>query len=254
MELERLLAALRPEMESASEVDVSLAGRDAFAMPGIAELAARIRAERLVSRLTAVTPGCRLTDVTLVERLRGAGIDAVVLTLLGPDASTHDRVAGRKGAYRDLLTSIRNLKNAGIGWELNTVVVRQNLRCLARTVARAEQLGARIRVCHFLSEPEIPDGQVRRCMPRYSSVARIAGFHRELFERAISSIQYVPLCVLPEWARGLAGDSSRQSPEPPDVLPSVCAACPEYQRRCISVGRRYLRIFGEGELGGVGGR
>jgi len=252
-ELRRILDLLRPAIAASPRVDVSFTGRDALAMPGIVELAARIRKEPNIGRLTAVTPGCHLTDVRLVQRLREGGIDSVVLTLLGPDAATHDRVAGRKGAYRDLLASIRNLKAEGMGWELNTVVVRQNIRLLARTLARVESLGARVRLYHFLSEPEIPSDMVRRCMPRYGSLARILDCHRPLVERAVSSIQYVPLCVLPDWARPLAGDSSRQSPEPPDSLPTACAACPEFGRGCASVGRRYLKIYGDGELDPVAG-
>ncbi|MBM4353289.1 MAG: radical SAM protein, partial [Deltaproteobacteria bacterium] len=241
-ELERILGHLRPVMQAAGRVDISLTGRDALAMPGIETLVRRLRDEPFVGRLTSVTPGGRLTEEQLADRLREAGLDSVVLTLLGPDAATHDRVAGRKGAYRDLLASIRNLKAEGLGWELNIVVVRQNIRCLARIISRAESLGAAVRIYHFLSEPEIPTGLVRRCLPRYATLARALDCNRRLVEKAVSSIHYVPLCVLPAWARSLAGDSSRQSPEPPDSPPTACAACPEYLCRCPSVGRRYLEI------------
>ncbi len=252
-ELERTLKLLRPAIEAASRVDVSMTGRDALAMPDIAALARRIRQEPHIGRLTAVSPGCRLTDERLVTRLKEAGVDSVVMTVLGPEAVIHDRVAGKKGAYRDLLRSIRNLKEAGIDWELNSVIVRQNLRFLPRTIAWAEARGARLRLYAFLSEPEIPDAQVRRCQPKYSSVARILDRHRTLVERVVSSIQYVPVCVLPQWAPPLAGDNSRQSPEPPDVAPAACAGCALFPGRCPSVTRRYLRLFGDGELRSIEG-
>jgi molybdenum cofactor biosynthesis enzyme MoaA len=247
-EADRVLGPLEAKLQAAGRVDVVLTGRDALSSGGILPLLAKIRALRKVEQITIISPGTKLTQREFVLELKKASVSGVVLTILGPDGLSHDLVAGREGAFEDLLESIRNLDAAGLRWELNTVVVQHNVEKLPRTLSRATLLGSKVRLYAYVSEPFVPMAQALSCAVRHSELAAILEANRTVALESLSTIHYVPLCLLPEWARPLSGHSSQSFPDAPPEPPPPCQECPAHRTRCGSIGTRYLELFGYDEL------
>jgi MoaA/NifB/PqqE/SkfB family radical SAM enzyme len=247
-ELDRLWQQMQPVFEKVGRVDVNLVGMDVFNFPAFETLLARLRAETRVSKISCVSPGARLTEPEFVDALAHHRLDGVTLTLLGPDPATHDLVAGRQGAYQDLMNSIGNLRGAGVHWELNSVVVLQNLRQYPQLLSRAGELGSKVRVYYYVTEPFFTEQQARECYPRYADFVSIIEKWRSLFEANVLSLHYVPLCVLPLWARQYCGHASQQFPDTPEATPEECAQCPAYLKGCTSITAHYLALFGDDEL------
>ena len=247
-EANRVLEELAPLIADASRVDVSLAGRDALNSDSILPLLDLLRSERKIDRITVVSPGTKLVDREFVARLRDRSLDCVNFTILGPDAAVHDAVTGRNGAFDDLVKSVQNLKEAGILFEFNSVVVTQNIEHLGGTVETAGRLGSGVRLYAYVSEPFVPLSRAEGCAPRYTEIAQALESNRAVCEDGLVSIHYVPLCLLPEWARPLAGHSSQSFPDAPEEPPEPCTRCPAYPERCGSIGTHYIELFGIEEL------
>ena len=247
-ELGTIIDGLSEVFERTGRVDANLVGLDVFNFQGLRELLQLLRGTGRLTMVTAVSPGTRLKDAAFVAMLKAEGLDSVTLTLLGPGPSEHDAVAGRKGAFADLAASIANLQDAGLDWELNTVVVKDNLEVLPETIEKSMELGSRARIYVYTSEPFVSRKLAEECYPRYTDLASVLESVGEGFGGKILSIHYVPLCVLPEWARELAGHSSQRYPDAPEEPPSACRKCHKYLAGCNSVTAHYLDIFGDEEL------
>jgi len=76
-----------------------------------------------VTRLN--TNGINLT-LDYAKKLFDANLDGVQVTLYSQDASVHDNLVGRKGAWLETVQSIKNLLEAGLSVSVNTPLVRVN--------------------------------------------------------------------------------------------------------------------------------
>ena len=247
-EIDGILAGLHPQLTAAHRTDVVFAGRDAFNSDFFLPVLRRIRSQSEVTRVTVVSPGTRLEDEAYVHQLAASTLSGVTLTLLGPDAAVHDHIAGRPGALASLEQGIDNLAAAGISWELNTVVVKDNLPHFPETLKTAGRLGSKVRVYTYVSEPFVPLEQAQACAPRFGDFAALLVQHKELVEQHVAAIHYVPYCLLPDWAKPLSGHSSQSFPAPPDELPEACKSCSAHPDHCGSVSSHYLQLFGDAEL------
>jgi len=251
-ELSKLLLGLGPQLSEAGRVDVNLVGMDVFNFERIEDLVARVRAVPKVTRVTAVTPGTRLAAPGFASRLKSAGLDSVTLTILGPDASLHDTIAGRHGSYEDVLAAVANARAAGLDHEFNIVVIKDNAAALPEIFQRVGAMAARARIYFYVTEPFVPDELASRCYARLADVRRALDAGRAIIEGRVLSVHYLPLCILPDWVRPLAGHSSQKYPASPAMPPEPCKRCPAYLTTCGSVSDHYLRLFGSTELTPLG--
>ena len=84
--------------------------------------------------------GRRLSDSSFAQAAVACGLGTLELPLFGPDASTHDEVAGRRGAFEETLRGIENLNEAGFrDLRFHMVLVKQNIETLFDTAALAGQ-------------------------------------------------------------------------------------------------------------------
>jgi heme b synthase len=74
--------------------------------------------------------------------MRASGIRRCSISLDGPDAAAHDAFRGLDGAFEASLRGIAYLKEAGVGFQINTTVTRNNLSVFKRIFHLAESLGA----------------------------------------------------------------------------------------------------------------
>ena len=91
--------------------------------------------------MVLATNGTRV-DVAVARRLIGAGIQRVSVSLDGLDAASHDAFRQVPGAFDGALAGIATLREAGLEFQINTTVTRENLSQLPGILALAERLGA----------------------------------------------------------------------------------------------------------------
>jgi len=74
----------------------------------------------LASNASLITPDT-------AARLKQSGIRLIAVSLYGSNALAHDAFCGQPGAFEKSLQGIRNLKDAGLGLQINTTITRKNL-------------------------------------------------------------------------------------------------------------------------------
>lgn len=229
-------------------LDISVGGLDCLESPILLEVLERLKELQGLGELNLVTPGSALSSASLVRRLAQLSVKRVTLTLLGPDAATHDQIAGRNGAFRDLMKSLENLRQFGILVDLNFVAVRSNLDLLPKIAPFGAGRVGKIALLWYIADPGVGDDVAASLMPRFDALTQLLEEHRSSLEPHLWKINYVPPCVLPMWARSRRGESQRTYPDPPDSVPKACRKCEAYGVTCESISKMYLSIYGDGEL------
>ena len=92
--------------------------------------------------ICAFSPNGTLIDETSAKKIRDAGVDRVSISIDAADATTHDAFRCRKGAFEASLNGMRLLKEAGVPFQINTTVTRNNLESFTRIFNLCEELGA----------------------------------------------------------------------------------------------------------------
>jgi len=70
-----------------------------------------------------------------------AGIERISISLDGATAAVHDRFRGVPGAYEGALSGIRNAREEGLSFQINTTVTRQNIEEVPRIQKLAVSMG-----------------------------------------------------------------------------------------------------------------
>lgn len=240
--LDRLLPRLEPLVGSAVGVDVNLQGDDALNSPELFDILDTFSRLRPDARFSVISPGTRLADPAFVESVAAAGIRSFVMTLFGPGPEVHDRIAGRDGAFVDLMAAIGHLDRLGLERFLRTVVVPHNLGCFGQILDLARSLGAR-------PEVTLLDGRSARSggtLVRLSDFVAVLEAEKDRILATVSSLALVPVCVLPGWAAALLQPQPYRDADEP--MPDCCVTCSAARSMCASVSAAYLAQFGPGGL------
>ena len=176
-----------------------------------------------------IAPNGTLIDAEKAGRLKASGIQRVSISIDGATKESHDKFRRVEGAFVGALRGIDCLKRAGLDFQINTTVTRQNYAELSAILGLAVRLGA---VAHhiFLLVP--------------------MGRGRELREQAIEADEYEKIL---NWFYD-------QREKIPLQLKATCA--PQYYRvlrqRAGAEGKRItpkthgLDAMTRGCLGGIG--
>lgn len=106
--------------------------------------------------ITLVTNGRRLADAGFARALVGAGLDGLSISLLGPDAATHDALAAVPGAFDALVLGLRHAADAGarlgrtVHVDANLIVSALHLDGLPRSVRLLAGCGVRTATLHLV--------------------------------------------------------------------------------------------------------
>jgi radical SAM protein len=93
-----------------------------------ADLFPLIDAARGLGFAVSVAPsGTPLLTAEAIRRLRAAGVDAISLSLDGSDALRHDRLRGVPGCFERTLAAARACVDAGLPFQVNTLVSEETL-------------------------------------------------------------------------------------------------------------------------------
>jgi len=202
------------------------------------------------AELLLLSNGRRFSDPAFAGAFAAAAKPPFTLgvSIHGPTAAEHDRVAGVKGAFRETMLGFKNLLALPRAPELEVRVIlhKLNYARLGATLGllRRRVPGCRLVVMHYESEGRgarnkkqlaVKLSATARAVNR--SAARLEGF-REV------SLYHFPLCLLSPRLRPLA----RVSLPPEDrAYPAACRGC-SGRGGCVGLMKPYLRAFGAAEL------
>ncbi len=159
--------------------EVTLIGGEAFLRPDWLEIAAAINQAGM--RCTMTTGGYGITLET-ARKMKQAGIATVSVSIDGLE-ETHDRLRGRKGAWKYAFKTMSHLKEVGIPFGCNTQINRLSApefpriyECIRDAGARAWQIQLTVPMgnaadnAHILLQPH----ELLDIYPMITSVARRA--------------------------------------------------------------------------------
>jgi MoaA/NifB/PqqE/SkfB family radical SAM enzyme len=173
--------------------ELSIQGGEPTLWPELPELVTKAR-ELGFSFVGMVTNGRRLRDRGFAERLLAAGLHGLTVSLLGPDAETHDALAAASGAFDELVEGLRNVaavreeRGLGLHVNVNFIVSARSVDALAAEVRLVRRLGADAGGVHLVkfsglgAEPGVRDPlrfdirRIRGALARAEEAARETGF------------------------------------------------------------------------------
>ena len=160
-------------------------------------------AKKLGMRTSVGTIGTMLCRPEVARKV-APFLDEALFSIHGPDPTTHDRVARRKGSFDRVTRALRLMKSLNPRFRAfaNTVVCTHNIEQLPATVQMLDEMGAELVVVSNttpegaawdgFSELTVPLHTLARVLPQVPGRAR----------NALVRFFGVPMCLLgPHWAQ-----------------------------------------------------
>ncbi len=145
---------LLDEIAAFSKPVIILTGGEPLLRSDIWEIAAY--GDRLGLRMVMATNGTLVTE-EIAGKMAAAGIRRVSVSLDGLDAMSHDGFRRVPGAFAGALAGIGAMKKAGMEFQINTTITRDNLAQIREIHALALNLGAAAHHIFLL----VPTGRAR---------------------------------------------------------------------------------------------
>jgi len=117
---------------------ISFDGGETMMRKDIAEMVRRVNSPKTIN--TCFTSGFGLTPERARD-LKNAGMYAMRISIDNPVEEEHDRVRGRKGAFKDAIEGIRNSLDAGMLTDMFVVVSPDNIDQLEEFYGLADEMG-----------------------------------------------------------------------------------------------------------------
>jgi len=129
-----------------------LTGGEPMNRPDIYDLAAHATKQGLH---VVMAPCGHLITPETAQKLKASGVRAISISIDGATQAAHDAFRGVPGAYARTLEGLQHAIDAGIPFQLNTTVTRQNADDLPALLEQAIRLGAKTFDLFFL----VPTGR-----------------------------------------------------------------------------------------------
>ncbi|MDR1243055.1 MAG: heme b synthase [Deltaproteobacteria bacterium] len=114
-------------------------GGEPLMRPDVFDLVSCADAQKL--RCVLATNGTLITP-DIARDMKKSGIQRCSISIDGLDASTHDAFRGLPGAFSSAMAGIAHLKKAGLEFQINTTITRDNLTGFKDIFKLADSLGA----------------------------------------------------------------------------------------------------------------
>lgn len=114
-------------------------GGEPLLRPDIFELASYAQDKGLRA---VMAPNGTLVTPETAANIRDSGIQRCSISIDGADAAHHDAFRGVPGAFDGAMRGIKNLRDAGVEFQINTTVTKDNLSHFKEIFALANELGA----------------------------------------------------------------------------------------------------------------
>lgn len=221
-------------------------------VPAVA--AARARGYR---RIGLVSNGRRLADRALCEALLAAGLTEITVSCHGPDASVHDAISRREGAFDELAAGLTNLAALRPEWPHslsgNCTLVRANLPHMRATAEGLWRAGATSVNFNAVEPRGRADDDFDAVVPNYSEILDAADASGLDFSMPDCSLSRVPPCAGgPDWVQEVwnishSGSFQRYEPSFGRVRGEPCGRC-SARESCPGLWERYARTHGWARL------
>jgi heme b synthase len=116
-----------------------LSGGEPLMRPDIYDVAAYAHEQGL---RVAISPNGTLITAQSVQRMQGAGIRRVSVSLDGSSPARHDAIRGVDGAFEGAVRGMRLCREGGLPFQVNTTVMRHNVEDLPALHEQVIGLGA----------------------------------------------------------------------------------------------------------------
>ena len=147
-----------------------------------------------------------LLSSTKVSDLKKAGLDSAQISLEGGTDKIHDRIVQREGAFRQTLSAVKALLEAGIRIHTNTTLCRLNVEHISELLMTIKNLG----MSTFSMNMIMPEGSVLKkaadLMLSYSEISDLVPvIQKKANELGLEFLWYspTPLCLFNPIAHGL---------------------------------------------------
>lgn len=142
-------------------------------------------------RMVMATCGS-LLDQAACRELKASGISRISLSIDGIDAAGHDAFRGVDGAYAIVIKAITELKSAGVEFQINTTITRNNVHDLHGIYLKAVELGA-VAFHPFLL---VPTGRASELTDQIISAEEYEKVLHQIYELQLErKIQVKPTCA-----------------------------------------------------------
>lgn len=118
---------------------VIFTGGDPMMRPDVYDLVAHAKSLGLTC---AFSPNGTLITPENAQKLRECGVDRCSISIDGPDAGSHDAFRGVNGAFAASMRGIGYLREAGVPFQINTTVTKDNLASFRNIFELCERIGA----------------------------------------------------------------------------------------------------------------
>ncbi len=196
------------------------------------------------------------------EELIQAGVNNFVVSFYSPLEDVHDRIMGVKGAYKQTLQGLKNLKELKQIVKVNIVILKLNYFYLSELVKFLLELGAKeFRFIYVTIEGNVFNN-IEGIVAKMSVVAP---YVREALKIGLKKVpcyvyNMVP-CLLPDYEESIndifQSDTYLRGPDfecsidenrrKNKMKSKKCKEC-KYNSYCYGVWKNYVKVFGFGEL------
>lgn len=118
---------------------VIFTGGDPMMREDVYELIAHVHSKGLTC---AFSPNGTLITADNARKLKESGVDRCSISIDGADAQSHDSFRGMPGAFAASMRGIEHLKKAGLPFQINTTVTRDNLSSFKDIFELCQSIGA----------------------------------------------------------------------------------------------------------------
>jgi len=196
-----------------------------------------------------VIPANRLSVPAVADAVCGLpGLMKLSTTLFGATPETHDRVAGRAGAFSETIRAIRNLSGRPLwvqGHFILSSAACAEIGAVADTLAH---FGVDLMIQSLIADCDAHEVVLRPIMPDLAEVRRqfAASAPRILAASSIINVAITdfPACVVPVELGHLAQTDHRRETLYRYAIPPACQGCACIDQ-CIGVSPMYLELFGD---------
>jgi radical SAM protein with 4Fe4S-binding SPASM domain len=192
---------------------LSFTGGEPTLREDLFELIAYARSKGL--RVNLITNGRRCADPVFVHRLVQADLNSAQVSIEGPDAKTHDQIAGAPGSFEQTVQGIKNLKKTDIYTHCNTTICRPNVDKLEELV---DFIADELKLSYFSMNMVIYTGTAAKLRDqlqiKYKDIGEIVRrVKRRANKKGVQFVWYAPtpVCMFNPISLGLGAKS--------------CAAC-----------------------------
>jgi len=104
-----------------------------------------------------MAPNGTLLDVENIKKIIASGVKRISVSLDGADALSHDNLRQVSGAFKKACEGINRAREAGLEFQINTIVTKRNIGSLPKIMELAKTLGAKAHHIFLL----VPTGRAR---------------------------------------------------------------------------------------------